>query len=40
MKNGDITSDDVIFYEDMFTPGFECLPPYYGIRPEYRPKFI
>ena len=25
MKNGEITSDDVIFYEDMFTPGLECL---------------
>ena len=26
MKNGEITSDDVIFYEDMYTPGLECLP--------------
>ena len=26
MKNGEITSDDVIFYEDMFTTlGLECL---------------
>lgn len=39
MKNGEITKDDVIFYEDMFTPGLECLP--YIIDqspPEYRPK--
>jgi len=26
MKEGQITSDDVIFYEDMFTPGIESLP--------------
>ena len=39
MKNGDITSDDVIFYEDMFTPGLECLPYIMDQSPpEYRPK--
>ena len=26
MKAGEITSDDVIFFEDMFTPGMEVLP--------------
>jgi len=26
MKAGEITSDDVIFFEDMFTPGMEALP--------------
>jgi hypothetical protein len=39
MKNGEITSDDVIFYEDMFTPGLECLPYIMDQSPpEYRPK--
>ena len=26
MRNGDVTSDDVIFFEDMFQPGIESLP--------------
>jgi glycosyltransferase involved in cell wall biosynthesis len=26
MKAGEVTSDDVIFFEDMFTPGMEILP--------------
>jgi hypothetical protein len=26
MKSGEVTSDDVIFFEDMFTPGMESLP--------------
>lgn len=39
MKNGEITSDDVIFYEDMFTPGLECLPYIMQQSPkEFRPK--
>ena len=39
MKNGDVTSDDVIFYEDMFTPGLECLPYIMDQSPkEFRPK--
>ena len=39
MKNGEITSDDVIFYEDMYTPGLECLPYIMDQSPpEYRPK--
>ena len=39
MKNGELTSDDVIFYEDMFTPGIECLPYIMDQSPpEYRPK--
>ena len=25
MKNGDVTGDDVVFFEDMFQPGFESL---------------
>jgi hypothetical protein len=39
MKNGEVTNEDVIFYEDMYTPGLECLP--YIMQqspPEYRPK--
>ena len=39
MKNGEVTSDDVIFYEDMYTPGIECLPYILDQSPpEYRPK--
>jgi hypothetical protein len=39
MKNGEVTSDDVIFYEDMFTPGLECLPYIMDQSPpEFRPK--
>jgi glycosyltransferase involved in cell wall biosynthesis len=26
MKNGEVSTDDVIFFEDMFTPGIESLP--------------
>ena len=26
MKNGEVTTDDAIFFEDMFTPGIESLP--------------
>ena len=38
-KNGEITSDDVIFYEDMFAPGLECLPYIMDQSPpEFRPK--
>ena len=39
MKNGEVTSEDVIFYEDMFTPGLECLPYIMDQSPaEYRPR--
>jgi len=39
MKNGDVTSGDVIFYEDMFTPGLECLPYIMDQSPrDFRPK--
>lgn len=39
MKNGELTNEDVIFYEDMFTPGIECLPYILDQSPpEYRPK--
>jgi len=39
MKEGKITSDDVIFYEDMFTPGIESLPYILEQVPaEFRPR--
>lgn len=39
MKEGKITSDDVIFFEDMFTPGMESLPYILDQVPtEYRPR--
>lgn len=39
MKEGKVTSEDVIFYEDMFTPGIESLPYILDqVPPEYRPK--
>jgi hypothetical protein len=39
MKEGQITSKDVIFYEDMFTPGIESLPYILEQVPKkYRPK--
>ena len=38
MKAGKITSDDVIFFEDMFQPGMESLPYIIQQSPEqYRP---
>ena len=39
MKAGEITSDDAIFFEDMFQPGMESLPYIIQQSPEkYRPK--
>lgn len=39
MKEGKVTSKDVIFYEDMFTPGIESLPYILNQVPKkYRPK--
>lgn len=39
MKRGEVQSDDVIFYEDMFTPGLECLPYIIQQSPkQYRPR--
>lgn len=39
MKEGKITSKDVIFFEDMFTPGLEMLPYIMDQTPKkYRPK--
>jgi hypothetical protein len=39
MKEGKITCDDIIFYEDLFTPGIECLPYIMDqVNPNYRPK--
>lgn len=38
LQSGQVTCDDVIFYEDMFTPGIECLPYILDQTPsEYRP---
>ena len=39
MKAGEITSDDIVFFEDMFQPGMESLPYILNQSPvEYRPK--
>jgi len=39
MKAGEVTSDDIIFFEDMFQPGMESLPYILNQSPaEYRPK--
>jgi hypothetical protein len=39
MKEGKVTSEDVIFYEDMFTPGIESLPYILDQVPaEFRPR--
>lgn len=39
MKEGKVTKDDIIFYEDMFTPGMESLPYILEQVPEeYRPR--
>ena len=39
MKNGEITSEDAIFFEDMFQPGIESLPYIIQQSPEqYRPR--
>jgi hypothetical protein len=41
MKAGEITSDDAIFFEDMFQPGMESLPYIIQQSPEqYRPKIF
>lgn len=39
LRSGLVTSDDVIFYEDMFTPGIESLPYIFAQTPaEFRPR--
>ena len=39
MKSGDITSDDIIFFEDMFQPGIESLPYILNqVDDEHKPK--
>lgn len=39
MKRGEVTKDDVIFFEDMFTPGIESLPYIMDqVHSDYRPK--
>ena len=39
LKQGEFTSDDVVYFEDMFTPGIESLPYIFDQIPkEYRPK--
>ena len=41
MKNGEITSEDAVFFEDMFQPGMESLPYIIQQSPEqYRPKIF
>ena len=41
MKQGEITSDDAVFFEDMFQPGIESLPYIIQQSPEkYRPKIF
>lgn len=41
LQRGEVTSEDVIFYEDMFTPGFESLPYILDQTPEqYRPRIF
>ena len=41
MKQGEITSDDAVFFEDMFQPGIEALPYIIQQSPEqYRPKIF
>ena len=41
MKNGEITSSDAVFFEDMFQPGMESLPYIIQQSPErYRPKIF
>ena len=39
MKSGKVTKNDIIFFEDMFTPGIESLPYILNqVSEEYRPK--
>jgi hypothetical protein len=39
MRNGDVTGEDVVYFEDMFQPGIESLPYIMDqIEPERRPK--
>ena len=39
MKAGEVTSDDIVFFEDMFQPGMESLPYILNQSPaEFRPK--
>jgi hypothetical protein len=41
LKAGSVTSEDVIFFEDMFTPGIEMLPYIIDQTPaEYRPRIF
>jgi len=41
LKEGEVTSDDAIFFEDMFQPGMEALPYIIQQSPEqYRPKIF
>lgn len=41
MKNGEVTNEDCIFFEDMFQPGFEALPYIIDQIPaEHRPKIF
>jgi len=41
MRNGEVTNEDVIYFEDMFTPGIETLPYILDqVDPTYRPKIF
>ena len=41
MKAGEVTSDDIIYFEDMFAPGIETLPYILDqVDPKYRPKIF
>jgi len=41
MKNGEVYFDDILYFEDMFMPGIECLPYImYQVSGEYRPQIF
>lgn len=41
MKAGEVTSEDVVYFEDMFAPGIETLPYILDqVDPKYRPKIF
>jgi hypothetical protein len=41
MQEGEVTSEDVVFFEDMFTPGIESLPYILNqVDPAHRPKIF
>lgn len=41
MKEGDVTNEDIVYFEDMFQPGIESLPYILNqVAPEYRPRIF